>query len=554
MSNELTHFPLTDRYFVLIKSLIQFFKKEILKALGLGIIIAAMSPIMAFISGYIFQHVHEVNIGRHQIIFIFFFALIISCSLFSYWHDHYLKSINSKILFVIFPNLVQKFLYLPFATIKKYSTGEWAERLLDYEVTISTIGSLSLSMLLNGLTLLFLIIEMLYCNMIMTSIYLGICITLTLIKLLLFPRQLTALSQQLTAQGKLSSFLQEIFLQIHKIRSAHIENEVYEKWLQGLIAIKLQAAQFTKLNIIINTLDTIMPFLQIVIFYWVIYFSSLSVVVFLQLIIAAGLFAQIFEKFSADILLLIHHLPGLKRIKPILDSENEFNQNKKSDFLFSGAIKFSEVYFQSNENKKMILENISLEINPGEYVAFIGASGSGKSTLLKLMLGLEFATQGIILIGNDNIHDLNYPLMRQQFGVVLQTSNLLPGTIFSNLSAHCHLTLEDAWELTRLVALDQDIKNMPMQMFTHVSDNAGESLSGGQKQKLLIARALATRPTILLLDEATSALDNRSQDLIYQHLKTLKITRVVVAHRLNTIRGADRIYRLDRGKIALQKT
>jgi ATP-binding cassette subfamily C protein len=138
--------------------------------------------------------------------------------------------------------------------------------------------------------------------------------------------------------------------------------------------------------------------------------------------------------------------------------------------------------------------------------------------------------------------------VRQQLGVVMQSARLLTGDIFTNIIGTAPLTLDDAWEAARLCGLDEDIKQMPMGMHTLISEGGG-AFSGGQRQRLLIARAIVRRPRILLFDEATSALDNRTQEIVSRSLENLKATRVVIAHRLSTIQNADRIYVLDDGHI-----
>jgi ABC-type bacteriocin/lantibiotic exporter with double-glycine peptidase domain len=165
------------------------------------------------------------------------------------------------------------------------------------------------------------------------------------------------------------------------------------------------------------------------------------------------------------------------------------------------------------------------------------------------LLGLESSSSGRISIDNINIDHIDSYVLRKQFGVVLQNSQVFPGTILSNLTINNSLSLEQAWELADQIGLAQDILGMPMQMHTYISDNAGETLSGGQKQKILIGRALAAKPKILLLDEATSALDGASQAVIYRYLKKLNITRLVIAHRHSTLMGADRIYLLQNGRL-----
>jgi ABC-type bacteriocin/lantibiotic exporter with double-glycine peptidase domain len=171
-----------------------------------------------------------------------------------------------------------------------------------------------------------------------------------------------------------------------------------------------------------------------------------------------------------------------------------------------------------------------MTIHSGEFIGIIGESGAGKSTLFKLLLGLETITSGRISLDNINIEHIDNYSLRKQFGVVLQNSQVFPGTILTNLGMNNSLNLDEAWQLAEQIGL----------------------ADGGQKQKILIGRALATNPKVLLLDEATSALDSASQAVIYKYLDGLKITRLVVAHRLSTLMNADKIYQLKDRQLAIK--
>lgn len=196
-----------------------------------------------------------------------------------------------------------------------------------------------------------------------------------------------------------------------------------------------------------------------------------------------------------------------------------------------------------------MLEDVSFVVEPGQFVAFVGPSGSGKSSTLRLLLGFEQPEKGAVYLDGQDLASLDLSAVRsQQVGVVLQHSRLLAGDIFRNIVGHSGRTLEEAWVAAEKAGLADDIRAMPMGMYTILSDGAG-TLSGGQRQRLLIARALVRRPRILLFDEATSAVDNRTQDTVTRTLELSQATRVVIAHRLSTIRKADRILVMDRGRI-----
>jgi ABC-type bacteriocin/lantibiotic exporter with double-glycine peptidase domain len=245
---------------------------------------------------------------------------------------------------------------------------------------------------------------------------------------------------------------------------------------------------------------------------------------------------------------IVQVVPMYERTQPILRALQEVDEDKADPGELSGAIELNHVSFRYAENGPLVLDDISLQIRPGELVALVGPSGSGKSTLLRLLLGFDAPESGTILYDGRDLASLNIRAVRRQIGSVLQNGRVMSGSIFNNIVGSAPLTLDDANEAARMAGLDEDIRQMPMGMQTVISEGGG-TLSGGQRQRLMIARAVVHKPRILFFDEATSALDNRTQETVTRSLTALAATRVVIAHRLSTIVGADRIYVVRRGLI-----
>ena len=195
------------------------------------------------------------------------------------------------------------------------------------------------------------------------------------------------------------------------------------------------------------------------------------------------------------------------------------------------------------------VRQLSLAIYPRQTVALVGPSGSGKSTLMRLLLGIVRPEAGAVYFDGRDLRGLNLRSVRHQIGVVMQNGRLMPGSIYENIKGATRATLDECWDTAIQVGLADDIMAMPMRMHTLLTEGA-TTLSGGQIQRLLIARALVGRPALLLLDEATSALDNKTQTVVMRSLDHLSVTRIVIAHRLSTIINADRIYVLKDGRIA----
>ena len=209
----------------------------------------------------------------------------------------------------------------------------------------------------------------------------------------------------------------------------------------------------------------------------------------------------------------------------------------------------NNVSFRYNENMPLVVDNLSLKIRPGQYVAIVGTTGCGKSTLMRLMLGFETPDKGSVYYDGRDLSTIDLKSIRKKIGVVMQEGKLFQGDIYSNIVISApHLTIDDAWEAAELAGIADDIRRMPMGMFTMIGEGSG-GVSGGQRQRLMIARAIAPKPKILMFDEATSALDNLTQKRVSESLDSLNCTRIVIAHRLSTIRECDRIIVLDKGKI-----
>ncbi|MCC5872063.1 MAG: NHLP bacteriocin export ABC transporter permease/ATPase subunit [Gammaproteobacteria bacterium] len=241
-------------------------------------------------------------------------------------------------------------------------------------------------------------------------------------------------------------------------------------------------------------------------------------------------------------------IPLYTRAKPILEAEPEPAAEGDPPGRLTGAVELGSVGFAYGPDLPPVIHHLSLSIRPGEFLAIVGPSGSGKSTLLKLLLGFVSPTAGSIFYDDQNLDDLDVEEVRRQIGVVLQSDRLTPGSLYEMICGATSASLDDVWKAARLAGVASDIEAMPMGMHTVITEGSS-TLSGGQVQRLLIARALVAEPCLLFFDEATSALDNRTQAEVQRSLESMAVTRVVIAHRLTTVRNADRIVVLEAGRI-----
>lgn len=439
---------------------------------------------------------------------------------------------------------------LPVVFFRRYSAGDLADRAngID-EIRAALTGTLTNSIVAGIFSCLNLGLMVFY-SWHLTTVGLGLVVIGVTATIGFGALQVQRGRTYKTTFGRLSGEVLQFVGGIAKFRVSGTEARPFGVWSRGYSRMKT-AASVTRsaANDLIIFKSFFFVFCQIILFYsldrW-------------QIGIGAGNFIAFNTAFGAMLIGVMNlagavshilaQIPVYERAMPILETRPEVDSGKATPGELAGSIEVSHLVFRYDPDGPIVLEDISMRIAPGEFIALVGPSGCGKSTLLRALLGFEHAESGAVYFDGKDLRGLDAALVRRQIGVVLQNSTLFRGDIFTNILGSKPLTMDDAWEAARMAGLEQDIRRLPMSMHTIIAEGGG-GLSGGQRQRLMIARAIVSKPRILLFDEATSALDNQSQAIVSRSLEGLKSTRVVIAHRLSTIIHADRIYVLDRGRI-----
>ena len=282
--------------------------------------------------------------------------------------------------------------------------------------------------------------------------------------------------------------------------------------------------------------------------------GTISVGDFLVVYTAFMVFQAAVTRLGASFGAVAAIVPAIDRIRPFLTEVPETTAAGEPVETLGGDIVFDHVSFRYDAHGPLILDDVSIHARPGEFVAIAGESGAGKSTLFRLALGLDEPTSGAVYYDGRDLGHLNIKQVRRRIGAVPQAVQLHPEDVWDNIVGDYEdATAEDAWRAAKLAGIDREISAMPMGMLTSVGAGAGVT-SGGESQRIMIAHALLRNPGVLLLDEATNWLDNSSQAQVMQNLGSLTSTRIVIAHRLSTLRQADRIYVMQAGRVVQEGT
>ncbi|MEM9218221.1 MAG: NHLP bacteriocin export ABC transporter permease/ATPase subunit [Cyanobacteria bacterium P01_F01_bin.150] len=357
-------------------------------------------------------------------------------------------------------------------------------------------------------------------------------------------------------QGRLYGLIVQLINGVPKLRIAGAEERAFAHWgnqYAEQLRLDLSTQQLEDWTEVFNTM---VPTVTTIMLFWLATAlihptsggSALTTGTFLAFNVAFGTFISGAASLSNSIIEILEIVPLWQRSLPILQAVPEVDANKADPGRLTGNIWVDHATFRYREDGPLILNDVTVRAEPGEFIALVGPSGSGKSTVLRLLLGFEAPASGTVYYDGQDLSGLDVSAVRRQLGVVLQNGRISAGTMYENIAGGALISMDQAWEAAEKSGLAGDLREMPMQLHTVVSEG-GSNLSGGQRQRLVIARALALGPKILYLDEATSALDNRTQAIVTESLDRMNVTRVVVAHRLSTIRNADRIYVLEAGRV-----
>jgi NHLM bacteriocin system ABC transporter ATP-binding protein len=350
--------------------------------------------------------------------------------------------------------------------------------------------------------------------------------------------------------GRLSGFSLQLLEGIDRIRTNGAEESAALQWLQRYRPERRAMYHAAVAGSQLRLLSLAVPFAAAAFLWW--RFAALpggqeaQVAAFMSFNAAFGAAYSSIIGLGAALGDISEVMPALRRVEQILSERPEADFAAAPPGPLSGALSVQSVRFAYPGSPGEVLRGVSIDAAPGDFVAIVGASGSGKSTLMQLMLGLARPTAGKVLFDGRDLAKLDLSAVRRQIGVVGQNARVMPGTVLENIIGASLLTQDDAWAAAEASGLADDVRAMPMQMHTFINEH---TLSGGQLQKLQIARALVAKPRILVFDEATSALDEVSQAHVSRSLSALAVTRIVVAHRLSTVREADMIHVLSGGEL-----
>lgn len=460
-----------------------------------------------------------------------------------------MSRINTKTSMTVEASVMMRILSLPVSFFRKFSSGELSSRAGSVNSLCSMMADSILSVGLSSLMSLLYITQifryapaLVWPSILIILATVVVSVTASFVQIGVSRKKMKLAAEEAGMSYAMMNGMQ-------KIRMSGSEKRMFARWgrlFARNARLEYNPPLFLKLNGVITTAVSLGG---TILLYYLAVKTGVAGSEYFAFNAAYGRVMGAFSALAGIAISAASIRPVLEMAEPILKAEPEVSAEREAVTSVSGSIEMSHVTFRYEENTPYVLQDLSLKIRAGEYVAIVGRTGCGKSTIVRLLLGFETPERGAVFYDRHDLSKIDPRSLRRQIGVVIQNGQLFHGDIYSNITISApHLTLAEAWEAAEIAGLAQDIREMPMGMQTIITEGQG-GISGGQKQRLMIARAVAPKPRILIFDEATSALDNKTQKQVSEALDGLKCTRIVIAHRLSTIQNCDRILVMDQGAI-----
>ena len=490
--------------------------------------------------------------GSHSLLMgtaIFMLSITISMAIYSACKDMFASRLEIKLYINCYSATLMRVLSLPASFFKQYNAGELTSRIDVMSDLCNHIADMLFSTTISAILSLAYLAEILVIapSLAVPAVLVTIGLLAVTVMTILVHGRIS--KKKMLAESKEKGVSYEMISGVQKIRLAGAQKRAFAKWGQHYAETVALTYNPPLILVVSPVLTAAISLLGTIFIYGIAIQDGVSVAEYYAFNTAFGSLSAAMLALSGVATALGEILPALVMLRPILAAEPEAAGKRTAITSLHGEIELTNVTFRYENQEVPILNKLSLKIEPGQYVAITGRSGCGKSTLLRILLGFEEPQIGAVYYDGRDMRTIVQKSLRRRIGTVTQDGQLFSGTIFSNIAISSpNLTLEEAWEAAEIAGIADDIRQMPQQMNTLITDGDG-GISGGQRQRLLIARAIAPKPKILFLDEATSALDNVTQQKVSEAMDSLNCTRLVIAHRLSTIRQCDRVIVLDQGRI-----
>ena len=521
-------------------------------ALVAGAGAALVGAVTPLVTGWLFAEVVPANMVT--VLLAVGLALLVSnfvAASFSVAKSLSLLRIAGRSGLVTAAAVTDKLLRLPPSFFREFTAGDLNQRIAGIDQLRQLVTGMLISATMTLVFSLFYFVTLVIFDAALAAIAFAVVSIHVVATFIARALQRALLKTATEFEGEVAAASFETLSSVRKLRVAAAEERALKRWYDLYATEREARAKGGRISVYFRAFSDAFQTVSLATLFGVAVFLSaeqISAGVFIGFLIAFGAFQGAFTGFCDTLISLFAAQPIAERAKPVFATPAERTERTSDPGRLLGAIDLSGVSF-SYPGGQPLLEALDLSIAPGEHVAIVGETGSGKSTILRLLLGFETPQRGAIVYDGKDLSRLDLGLVRAQIGVVMQTSRLFAGSILDNIRGASGADLEACLDAVKAAGLSGDISRLPMGVHTPVTDGA-PTLSGGQRQRILIARAIVGNPAIQFLDEATSALDNRTQAVVMQALQQSVATRVVIAHRLSTVRAADRICVLKNGRFA----